>query len=401
MKSIHLLLTAIILLFVTFNLHAEPGFNGSAPGCSGSGCHTFQDNNVSVVPLNNLQVQVTVTGNSGNVAGELVNSSGTVVAVMGSTSNNPFILTAPSEGTYLINAGYKNPSRRWDSTHVTLQLSLPPNAPSNLVGQFIPTPLSVQLTWTDNSNNENGFIIERESLGPDAFVVIDTALANANLFIDNTVSYATYNYRIKAYNTFGQSTYSNVAQIIVPVELTSFKASLKDAGVLLEWVTATEINNMGFEIQRNLSDIWETIGFVEGKGTTSEITNYHFFNDLSEFNYSAKLEYRLKQIDYNGTLTYSETVEVEFIPENYSLLQNYPNPFNPTTTISFKLAKSTFVTLKIYNILGNEILTLVNQVMPGGKHEITFDAVGVPSGVYLYTITAGDFVDTKKMILMK
>jgi hypothetical protein len=333
------------------------------------------------------------------MAGELVNSSGTVVAVMNATTNNPFILTAPSEGTYLVNAGYKSPSRRWDSSYVIVQL--PPNAPSNLVAQFIPSPLSVQLTWSDNSNNEIGFIIERESQGPDAFVAIDTASANANLFIDNTVSYATYNYRIKAYNTSGQSTYSNVAQIVVPVELTSFNASLKDAGVLLEWVTATEINNMGFEIQRNLSDIWETIGFVEGKGTTSEITNYHFFNDLSEFNYSAKLQYRLKQIDYNGAFSYSEIVEVEFIPENYSLSQNYPNPFNPTTTISFKLANSTFVSLKIYNILGNEVLTLVNQVMPGGKHEIKFDAVGVPSGVYLYTITAGDFVDIKKMILMK
>lgn len=401
MKSIHLLLTAIILLFVTFNLQAEPGFNGSAPGCSGSGCHTFQDNNVSVVPLNNLQVQVTVTGNSGNVAGELVNTNGTVVAAINSTSNNPFILTAPSVGTYLINAGYKNPSRRWDSTHVTLQLSLPPNAPSNLVAQFIPNPLSVQLTWTDNSNNENGFIIERESLVPDAFTVIDTVSANNNLYVDNTVTNATYNYRITAYNTFGQSTYSNVAQIIVPVELNSFNASLRDAGVLLEWVTATEVNNMGFEIQRNQSETWVAIGFVEGKGTTSEITNYHFYNDLSEINSSVKLQYRLKQIDYNGTFAYSEIVEVVFIPENYSLSQNYPNPFNPTTTISFKLAKSTFVTLKIYNILGNEMAILVNQNMLAGKHEIRLDAKDLPSGVYLYTITAGDFVDTKKMILMK
>jgi hypothetical protein len=400
MKSMQLLLTALITIFITFNLQSEPGFN-SGPGCSGSGCHTFQDNNVSVVPLSNLQVQVTVTGNSGNVAGELVNSSGTVVAVMGSTSNNPFILTAPSEGTYLVNAGYKSPTRRWDSTHVTLQLSLPPTAPSNLVAQFIPNPLSVELTWTDNSNNENGFIIERESQGPDAFVVIDTVSANNNLYVDNTVSYATYNYRITSYNAFGQSAYSNIAQIVVPVELTSFNASIKDAGVLLEWTTATEINNMGFEIQRNQSATWETIGFVEGKGTTSEITNYHFFNDLSEINSSVKLQYRLKQIDYNGTFSYSEIIEVEFVPENYSLSQNYPNPFNPTTNISFKLAKSTFVSLKIYNILGNEVLTLVNQVMPGGKHEIKFDAVGVPSGVYLYTITAGDFVDTKKMILMK
>jgi len=308
MKSMPSLLTTLFTLFLTYNLHSEPGFNGSAPGCSGSGCHSFQDNNVSVVPLSNLQVQVTVTGNTGNVAGELVDGNGTVVAVMNATSSNPFILTAPSEGTYLINAGYKNPSRRWDSTHVTLQLSLPPNAPSNLVAQFIPSPLSVELTWTDNSNNENGFIIERESQGPDAFAVIDTVPANTNLYVDNTVSYTTYNYRITAFNAFGQSAYSNVAQILVPVELTSFNASIKDAGVLLEWTTATEINNMGFEIQRNQSATWETIGFVEGNGTTTEIKNYQFFNDLSDFDNSIKLQYRLKQIDFNGIYSYSDIV---------------------------------------------------------------------------------------------
>ena len=400
MKSMHLLLTALLALLLTPFLHSEPGFN-SGPGCSGSGCHSFQDNSVSVVPLSNLQVQVTLTGNSGNVAGELVNSSGTVVAVINSTSNNPFVLTAPSEGTYLINAGYKNPSRRWDSTHVTLQLSLPPDPPSNLVAQFIPSPLSVELVWTDNSNNENGFIIERETQTPDAYIVIDTVSANNTLYIDNTVAYATYNYRITAFNSFGQSTYSNIAQVVVPVELTSFIATIKDAGVLLEWTTATEINNMGFEIQRNSSATWETIGFIEGKGTTSEITNYQFFNDLSELNNSINLKYRLKQIDFNGVFSYSDIVEVEFVPENYSLSQNYPNPFNPSTSISFTITKSTFVTLKIFNILGSEITTLVNQVTPSGKYEIKFDAKNLPSGIYLYTITAGEFVDTKKMLLMK
>jgi hypothetical protein len=402
MKSMQLLLTALITIFVTFNLHSEPGFNGSAPGCSGSGCHTFQDNMISVVPMSNFQVQVTLTGTTSNVGGELVDENGTVVAVINSTSSNPFILTAPSEGTYLVNAGFKNPSpRRWDSTHVVFQSSLPPDPPSNLVAQFIPSPLSVELTWTDNSNNEVGFIIERESQGPDAFVVIDTVSANTNLFVDNTVSYATYNYRITAYNAFGQSAYSNVAQILVPVELTSFNALIKDEGVLLEWTTATELNNRGFEIQRNQSSNWTTIGFVEGRGTTTEITNYQFFNDLSGLNSSVKLQYRLKQVDFGGTFSYSNIIEIDFIPEAYSLSQNYPNPFNPSTSISFTLTKSTFVTLKIYNVLGNEITTMVNQNMLSGKHEIKFNANGLPSGVYLYTITAGDFVDTKKMLLMK
>jgi len=352
--------------------------------------------------MSNLQVQVTITGNSGNVAGELVDGGGNVVAVINSTSNNPFILTATSEGTYLVNAGFKNPSpRRWDSTHVTLQLSAPPDPPSNLVAQFIPSPLSVQLNWTDNSSNEDGFIIERETLGPEAFVVLDTVSANSTQYLDTTVTYLTYIYRLTAFNAFGQSAYSDTSQIVVPVELTSFNATIKDEGVLLEWTTATEINNLGFEIQRNQSDEWETIGFVEGRGTTSEITNYQFFNDLSEFNSSEKLLYRLKQIDFNGVFSYSNTVEVDFLLEDYSLSQNFPNPFNPSTNISFTLTRSTFVTLKIYNVLGNEITTLVNEVIPGGNHQIEFDASGLSSGVYLYSITAGDFVETKKMVLMK
>ena len=402
MKSMQLLLTALITLFLTFNLYSEPGFNGPSPGCSGSGCHSFQDNTVSVVPMSNLQVQVTITGTSSKVGGELVDGGGNVVAVINSTTNNPFILTAPSEGTYLVNAGYKNPSKRWDSTHVTLQLSLPPDPPSNLVAQFIPSPLSVQLTWTDNSNNEDGFIVEREGLGPEAFVIVDTVSANTTLYVDTTVTYLTYVYRLTAFNAFGQSAYSDTAQIVVPVELTSFNASIKDAGVLLEWTTATEINNMGFEIQRKTgADEFVKIGFVEGSGTTSEITNYQFFNDLSEFNSSAKLQYRLKQVDFNGVFSYSNIVEVDFLLENYSLSQNYPNPFNPSTIISFTLTRSTLVTLKIYNILGNEITTLVNKVIPGGNHQIEFNATGLPSGVYFYTITAGDFVETKKMALMK
>jgi hypothetical protein len=282
-----------------------------------------------------------------------------------------------------------------------LQLNAPPDPPSNLVAQFIPDPLSVQLNWSDNSSNEDGFIIERESLGPEAFEIVDTVSANTTSYTDTTVTYLTYIYRLTAFNAFGQSAYSDTAQVVVPVELTSFTASSADGGVLLEWTTATEINNLGFEIQRNLSNGWGTIGFVEGRGTTSEITNYQFFNDLSEFNSTEKLMYRLKQIDLNGTFSYSNIVEVDFLVENYSLSQNYPNPFNPSTIISFSLTRSTFVTLKIYNILGNEITTLVSELIPGGNHKVNFDATGLPSGVYLYSLNAGDFVETKKMLLMK
>jgi hypothetical protein len=401
MKKQYLLLTVLMILSLPYYLSSEPGFN-SGPGCSGSGCHTFQDNSVTVVPLSNLQVQITLTGNTGNVAGELVNSSGTIVAVINSTSSNPFILTAPSEGNYLINAGYKSPSRRWDSTHVTLQL--PPSAPGNLVGQLISNPLSVQLNWSDNSNNETGFIIERESLGPDAFTVIDTVLANQNTYVDLSVTYLTYSYRISAFNAGGQSGYSNVAQIVVPVELTSFTASLIKSQVLLKWSTASETNNMGFEILRSSqADInnWETIGFVEGKGTTTEFTNYEFYNELSEFNSSATLKYRLKQIDFSGVSSYSDIVEVEFNPETFFLAQNYPNPFNPTTNIKFSVAKDGFVSLKVFNALGKEVKTLISKNLVAGQYDTNFDASELTSGVYIYQLSADNRIESKKMMLLK
>jgi hypothetical protein len=403
MNKNHLLITFLIFAFLAPILNAEPGFNGSAPGCSGSGCQSFQDNIVSVVPMSNLQVQITLSGTSSNVAGELVDENGTVVAVINNTTSNPFILTAPAEGTYLVNAGFKNPSpRRWDSTHVTFQPSLPPSAPSNLTAQFISNPLSVELNWTDNSNNENGFIIERESQGPDAFTVIDTVPANTTFYVDNSVTYLTYIYRLTAFNEFGQSAYSDTAQIIVPVELTSFTASEKNAGVMLKWTTASELNNMGFEIQRKLSADWESIGFIEGSGTTSEVTEYQFYNDFSEQSGVFNLQYRLKQIDYNGVFSYSDIVEIELVLEKYFLAQNYPNPFNPSTTINFSVPEeNTLVSLKIYNSLGQEVGTLINQVVPAGNHEVQFDASRLSSGVYFYTLTAGSFVESKKMTLMK
>jgi hypothetical protein len=398
----NLLLSVLIVFSLTGYLLAEPGFNGTSPGCTGSGCHTFQDNIVSVVPLNNLQIQITLTGNTGNVGGELVNSGGTVVAFINSTSSNPFILTAPFEGTYLINAGYKNPSKRWDSTHVTIQI--PPSAPSNLVGQMIQNPLSVQLSWTDNSNNENGFIIERENLGPDAFIVIDTVGANQNTYTDLNVAYMTYAYRIAAFNASGQSAYSNVSQVIVPVELISFTTILDESGVLLKWTTGSETNNMGFDILRSIdndNNNWQTIGFIEGRGTSTELTNYEFYNELSEFNSIVNLRYKLKQVDYNGAFSYSDIVEVEFTPGTFFLTQNYPNPFNPTTKIKFAVAKDGLVILKVFNALGKEVKTLVNKNLTAGQYDIYFDGSELTSGVYIYQLNAENKTFSKKMMLLK
>jgi hypothetical protein len=193
----------------------------------------------------------------------------------------------------------------------------------------------------------------------------------------------------------------------IPVELTSFTANTISNKVELKWITATELNNRGFEIQRKLNaSEFESIGFINGNGTTTEESNYSFTDyNLSEGLYS----YRLKQIDFDGTFEFSNEINIEInSPENFSLAQNYPNPFNPSTTIKYSIpnvistgGKNLNVILKVFDVLGVEIATLVNEEKSAGNYEVNFNATSLSSGVYLYKIQAGSFVQTKKMLLIR
>ncbi len=200
---------------------------------------------------------------------------------------------------------------------------------------------------------------------------------------------------------------------IVPVELTSFAAAVIDDKIKLDWQTATELNNAGFEIQRKspspnpslkegafIFGEWEKIGFVKGNGTTTEMNNYSFVDDEI---LKQKVSYRLKQIDFDGTFSYSNEVEVDAsIPIRFSLEQNYPNPFNPSTKINYALSSNQFVKLKVFNSLGEEVETIVNEFQDAGTHSKLYIINSVlPSGIYFYRLQAGDFVETKKMILLK
>jgi murein tripeptide amidase MpaA len=209
-----------------------------------------------------------------------------------------------------------------------------------------------------------------------------------------------------------QTTILNVELVpnFVPVELISFTAEVVNNEVKLSWQTATETNNSGFEILRCAQNdrVWRVIGFANGYGTTTESKSY-LFNDESVI--SGSYDYRLKQIDFDGTFTYSAFVEVEVTaPNAFSLEQNYPNPFNPSTKIKFTIPQtviasetkqSQFVTLKVYDILGNEIATLVNEEKTAGSYEVEFDGSDLTSGIYFYQLIAGQFSETKKMILLK
>ncbi len=186
--------------------------------------------------------------------------------------------------------------------------------------------------------------------------------------------------------------------ITLPVEMTSFTAKLISDKVELNWETKTETNNQGFEIEK-YKDQWNKIGFVKGHGTTTEASNYTFTDKNVSGN---SIKYRLKQIDYNGSYTYSRVIEVKLkMVEDYKLCQNYPNPFNPSTSISYTMPEDGFVELKIYNSLGQKIETLINKAMQAGVHKVIWNAQNLPSGVYFYKITVNNFSQINKMVLLR
>jgi hypothetical protein len=192
----------------------------------------------------------------------------------------------------------------------------------------------------------------------------------------------------------------------LPIELTSFTATASKSGATLNWKTATEVNNYGFEVQRRvvssrqaLTSSWEKIGFVQGNSTSNAPHEYSFTDPKLS---SGSFAYRLKQLDNNGAFKYSQETEVTIeAPKVFALSQNYPNPFNPSTMISFDLPTKSFVSLKIFDLLGREVATIVSEEMSTGSHVKQWNAENCPSGVYFYRLQAGSLTETKRMILMK
>lgn len=185
---------------------------------------------------------------------------------------------------------------------------------------------------------------------------------------------------------------------IVPVELTSFAANSINGSVVLNWSTATETNNMGFEIERSSDNVtFSTVAFVNGYGTVTETKNYTYTDDVSAGTYS----YRLKQVDFDGSFAYSQTVEVDLTPSEFNLSQNFPNPFNPETKINYSVPTRSYVAITLYSISGSEVKTLVSGYMEAGTHSVVLNASELPSGVYFYKMTSDNFTAVKKLTLLK
>lgn len=192
---------------------------------------------------------------------------------------------------------------------------------------------------------------------------------------------------------------------VIPVELTSFTAENNNGNVVLKWTTATETNNYGFEIERSKDGkLFSKIAFVNGNGTTVTLNNYAYTDRNIEF---SSYYYRLKQVDFDGSVSYSKVIEINGLPEmRFTLNQNYPNPFNPSTAISFELGEKSNVSLVIFNNLGEQVFEISRNVMSAGRHTINFDASKLTSGIYLYQLRANGengarFISSKKMSLIK
>jgi len=198
----------------------------------------------------------------------------------------------------------------------------------------------------------------------------------------------------------------NLVNTSVPVELTSFNAIADKSGkVFLKWNTATETNNKGFAIERSTDDKYFTqVAFVSGKGTTVQSQSYAYTDNIPT---EGLYYYRLRQVDFDGQVKVSGSVSVNALtPLTFALNQNYPNPFNPSTTFRFSIMTDSKVTLKVFNMLGQEVATILNENMSAGTHGVAFNAAKLASGNYIYQITAAGIngskqISSKIMTLMK
>jgi hypothetical protein len=236
-------------------------------------------------------------------------------------------------------------------------------------------------------------------------LVFDLDLPDLSVSVGGLDILTVYYWRVKAIYNFGQSDWSDVwwfkTSDVVPVELISFNLELieKDK-VQLTWITATETNNLGFAVERKLQNqYWEQISFLEGYGNSTEIRDYLFIDVRPPVGF---IEYRLKQMDFNGKFVYSNILSINMdIPSQFKLEQNRPNPFNPTTKIYYTLPESGKVKIEIFNMLGQKVEELENTFKEPGNYSVDFDAGNLSSGIYYYSLSTDKFYDCKKMLLLK
>jgi hypothetical protein len=256
-------------------------------------------------------------------------------------------------------------------------------------------------TGTEITNYQHLRVLKREDVGFDW--VADGSHINATGSNGNPTIQRGGLSGFSQFAMGGNVSDGNPLQGPLPVEIKLFSYNISSNNVVLNWITTSEKNNKGFEIYRkNVSTDWQKIGYIKGNGNSNSQTNYVFYdNNLASNTYS----YRLKQLDYNGNYEYFALNSLVMIgvPSKFDLRQNYPNPFNPSTTIQYSIPNDAFVSIKVYDVAGKEIANLVNSQVKAGLYSVALNAnsYSMSSGIYFYKITAGQYTNVKKMILIK
>jgi uncharacterized membrane protein len=296
---------------------------------------------------------------------------------------------------------------------------------TNTAGPFLVTQPNTAVTWSGNTTNTVTWNVANTSVAPVNVTQVNILLSTdggnnfTEVLVSNTANDGTEDIflpnlpttqaRVKVEavgNVFFDLSNANFTiEDFIPVELTAFFALKNDKGILLKWTTATESNNAGFSVERSSDKInFNEISFVNGKGTTTEVNDYEYVDKITEV---GTYYFRLKQIDFDGSFNYSNMIETEVEgPQVFVLSQNYPNPFNPSTMIKFSLPVDSYVSIELFNSLGEKVEVLTNRDYSIGNHEISFDATKISNGVYYYTLNANgtdgsSFNSTKKMVLIK
>ena len=274
---------------------------------------------------------------------------------------------------------------------------------NNITYNGTPGELSVQV---DNALETEAYLIANNQMGVNPLFTdagsqdfsLTTESPAINAGSNDIVSFVDINYLTRPENAVDIGAFEFVDPGL-PVELTSFDAVVSGTDVRLAWTTASELNNAGFavELKRPERD-FEQVLFIEGHGTTNTAQRYEAtLPNLPSGTYL----FRLKQVDFDGTFAYSETIEMTLAADAYRLAQSYPNPFNPQTRIQYVLPVANHVTLEVFDLLGRRIQTLVNEVQAAGSYDVSFDGSDLSNGTYVYRLTAGPFSETKTMILLK
>ncbi len=338
-----------------------------------------------------------------NITAVDLENTANIEEIVTTTSYSP--VYSVERGNYYVVTAVDANSNESGMSSVVNVVPIGVSSPVTPMNTTVGNPDSLLLKWTKAENGASYQVQIANDAGFASVVVNRSVVGDTSYSFGAALPLTDYYWRVKPCSANGEGEYSETVHFStsesLPVELTLFAAQLGKESVCLNWQTETETNNYGFEIERSYAknEGFEKVGFVTGNGNSNSV-KYYAFTDKNPV--AGKTVYRLKQIDYDGKYEYSKEIEVlyEGVKE-FALEQNYPNPFNPTTIINYSIPEDAHVSIKVYNILGREISTLVNRDKKAGSYSVEFNGADLASGVYIYSIKSCEYSESKRMLLLK